>query len=66
MENIRLKDIFDPKKESQDLMAPDDTESLFDKEIKPSTLNWVAIVASLIGIILFVIVYQICYNNLWQ
>jgi hypothetical protein len=64
--DIRLKDIFDTKREVQNLMTPDDTESLFDKEIKPSTLNWVAIVASLIGIILFILVYQICYNNLWQ
>ncbi len=31
----------------------------FDKEIKPSTLNWVAIVASAVGIILLIFILKL-------
>jgi hypothetical protein len=38
---------------------------LMREEIKPSSLNWIGIVAATIAIILLVVVLQLYYKDLW-
>jgi hypothetical protein len=62
---LSVKNISKPVQAYRVLLAPDNGMKLMREEIKTSTINWIAIVAAMIGIILLIILHQICYNNLW-